>query len=307
MRQFLIRLIIFSSIFFSLLLLFVIANYRFIDKLDLVNNKNKSILLLGDSNMECAVNDKIFSRSINMAASSDSYYYSYLKLNHYITKKIRFDTLILSFAPQNIIDNGWLFDSKHIYSRLQHYYPLMSGDDLKVLYSNNYKGVNSAIPAVFKRSILNIVKIILHKDINGAYGGFLKLNRNILSEVQLKLKKGEPLPFFNLSKDFKISPTEIKYLEKIISLCQNNNITLILMNTPKRHEILEHPNYSVLEFNDFYAKNFKNILFVDCSRLNLPDDNYGDLVHLNFEGASSFSNILQSQGLQNIINEYKVH
>src|SRR5690606_27402858 len=147
----------------------------------------------------------------------------------------------------------------HIYSRLPLYYPMMSLIDLKFLLFNNTKAVFTALPAIIKASIKNIIKIGLDKNLGDNYGRFLNLDRNILDDVRMKLKNEEPLPFFKIPNSFEVSGGEKKYLDKIIALCEKRKVKLILINTPKRFELLEYSKYGVKEFYRFYDTKYNNI------------------------------------------------
>ena len=47
----------------------------------------KNILILGDSHTENAINDSIFSNSLNYSASADAYIFSYVKLKAILNSK----------------------------------------------------------------------------------------------------------------------------------------------------------------------------------------------------------------------------
>lgn len=303
MKKFIKKNLCFIWLLFSSFFLLAILNYFIIRHVKIVPEE-KTVLILGDSNMECAINDTIFESSINKSASSDSYFYSYLKLNKILSSKTNIDTVLLSFAPHNIFDNGWLLNSNHIYSRLPLYYPMMSLIDLKFLLFNNTKAVFTALPAIIKASIKNIIKIGLDKNLGDNYGRFLNLDRNILDDVRMKLKNEEPLPFFKIPNSFEVSGGEKKYLDKIIALCEKRKVKLILINTPKRFELLEYSKYGVKEFYRFYDTKYNNIDFIDMSNLDLPDESYGDFVHLNIKGSAIFSNLLKDEGLDSLIIKY---
>lgn len=286
---------------FSLMIVF---NYFLIKPEQLVIAKGKNILLLGDSNMECAINDSIFKSGINISSSSDSYYYSYLKLKKIVNSKSAIDTVLLSFSPHNLFENGWLLDDNNIYSKFQTYYTLMDWDDFVFLFNRNPRAVISAFTPIVKRALLNSYRKIVNKKDNYALGGYLNLDRNILKEVQIKLKNGEPIPFFKIPNSFVVSTDEEYYLNKIINLCRINNIKLYLINLPKRNELLDYPKYGTNDFNKLYDSKFKDIDFIDCSRLELPYDNYGDFVHLNTKGSSNLSSLLQNIGLKCLNEKY---
>ena len=260
--------------------------------------------MLGDSNMQCAINDSIFSSGINKAASSDSYFYSYLKLKNYISTNPKIDTVFLSFAPHNVFDNGWLLSDSHIYSRFRNYYYLMDWSDFKFLLSKNPQAVITSIPSIIEQTYQNSVQKINGIKISRSYGGFINLDRDILADVKLKLINEEPLPFFKIPDNFTLSKEEITYLDKIILCCNKNDIKLYLINLPKRAELLNYTKYGVNHFQSLYDEKYNKVDFLDFSTIELPDDNYGDFVHLNRKGSTTFSSFLVKNKLDTLLIEF---
>lgn len=305
MKSFIIKVLAFIFIFSVTFLIIVVFNFgMFQFEQNSLDIKNKNILLLGDSNMEYAINDSIYNSAINKAASSDSYFYSYCKLKNYISINPKINTVFLSFAPHNIFDNGWLLNDSHIYSRFRYYYILMDWSDFEFLFSRNPKAVLNSIPSIIEQTLKNLVKKTIGINLSRPYGGFNSLDRNILAEVKLKLKNGEPLPFFKIPNSFAISVEEVTYLKKIISYCDKNNIKLYLINLPKRSELLNYPKYGVKNFYSEYDKEYSKIDFLDFSRIDLPDSSYGDFVHLNKYGSTNFSIFLQNQEIDSLMIKF---
>jgi len=306
MRNYLKNTFLFSIILILLSFLVILSNH--IGFLKIPNNvtQNKNILVLGDSNTECAINDSIFASAVNKSASADSYFYSYLKLKHIVQNNPNIDTIVLGFAPHNIFDNGWLLDDSHINSHLKLYFPLMEFSDYSFFICNNPKAFLSTLPTITKHAYNNLFNRLLNNFTACYYGAYLKLERNKLQEVKALFKEGKPLPFFDLPNNFSISEPETLYLNKIISFCSSNHLKLYFINTPKRFELLKYQKYGTKEFYEFYNKTYSHIDFIDCSNLTLQDKNYGDFVHLNSNGANLFSSILHKEGLQKMFNTYSL-
>ena len=300
MKRFIFKKLLFLIVFAFFTVLIIGINYKIVNDTKLTIKTNT--LALGDSNVECAINDNIFTSSTNLASSADPYFYSYLKLKK-ILRNNKIDTLLLGFAPHDIFDNGWLLDDAHINDRLPRYYPLMNVKEYKILILNNFYGLISALPTVEKKSLKNIIYRLAGKNLNIKYGGFLKLKKNDLEQSKKKLKRGEKINY--IPDSLSVTKLEVTYLNKIIDLCKSNHIKLYLINTPKRKELLNYPKYGYKEFKQFYLKYYNKIDFLDFSSFSMPDDCYGDLVHLNEKGSAFFSQYLKEKGLQNIILQYK--
>jgi hypothetical protein len=303
------KLFIRRTLFFCLLALLsfgstVVLNYFLVKNTNLSFNKEKSILLLGDSNMQCALDDAIVPNSVNFAESSESYFYTYLKLKKIRQSTSSIDTVLLSFSPHNIIDNRWLFSKHLIGLNLRHYYPLMSIDDFVFLFNNNPEAVIGGLKEVPYQLLRNITKKIKNDNIFDL-GRFVSLKKNNTDKHINLIKDGKKLPFFELPESFKISNQEIIYLNKIILFCDQYKIKLILINTPKRKELLDYKNYYVNDFNKFYLSNFIEIPFYDFSSMPIPKEYHADLVHLNYKGAMCFSTMIKVKGFSNLCHYLK--
>ena len=304
MNNFLKRLFKFALLFISLVTAIVVVNTYIIRKLRLVAQTKKNILVVGDSNTQCAINDVKWKNACNLSISAETYFYSYLKLRHTLKTSPQVDTVVLSFAPHNLFDNGWLFNTSNIYTKFKVYYPMMEREDFNYLYDHNPKAVLKGMPDILSISINNIIKTGIKRSLKSSYGDYMPLTRDLLKKVQEKLKKNEPLPFFKIPNSFKISDSELKYLHKIMELCKTHRVKLYLLNTPKRFEILEYPRYGVSTFNAYYDANFSDIDYIDCSRLELPENYYSDFVHLNKSGSEYFSMMIQQEGLSKMFQKY---
>jgi hypothetical protein len=295
---------LFSLITLCICIAITVFNSQLINSKSLDIPYSKNVLILGDSNSQTAINDSIYNNALNLSSSADPYFYSYLKLKKIVETNTHIDTLVLSFSPHNIYKNNWTFNKEHLYSRFSVYYPFMDYQDLLFLIKGNPKGVISASSDIMKRTLSNSLGRILDSHSIHDYGHFLRLDRNILEDVKAKLKNEEPMPFFDIPKNLIIADSEVHYLYKIIEICKSNNLVLYLANMPKRKELLAYKKYGVNEFYSFYDASLSEIPFLDFSKINLPDNYYGDLVHLNYLGSDYFSTLFKIQGLQNLSEIY---
>lgn len=305
MKTFIKKVSFFGTLIILISSVLLLLNYYLIDSNEFSIDSNKEILILGDSNSKRAVNDSIFNKAFNFSGSADSYYYSYLKLSKVIETNKQINTVFLSFSPHNIIDNGWLFNEDDMITRFPKYYPLMNFSDFSFLYKQRRPVLFASINRVFRNTPGTVLSKIGGSKITENYGGYEFVTGNNLKLVLSKFNKEEDIPHFNLPNVFKISLQEMFYLRKIVTLCKDKSLKLILMNPPKRKELLTHKRYFVAEFNNFYDCELNNIPFLDFSNFVLPDECYNDLVHLNYKGAKIFSTLLNENKLDFLLKNYK--
>jgi len=288
------RFITLSTLFISPLIcvvfLSLFINSSIIKNQALKIPDNKRILILGDSNPECAINDSLISNALNLSQSANSYFYSYLKLRQILIDDNNIDTVILGLAPHNIfaeIEKEWLLNNAHMQKMLPDYYPLMEKDDFALLLKNSANGVKQAFSSIIKGSIENIVDYLKGKKLD--YGGYNPLEINDL--------KKDASEFTSKNSAFKIAKIESLYLRKIIEECEKNNLDLLFICTPKRAELWKSKNYGVDQFYSYYSNHFSHITFLDMHNFYIPDNGFGDLAHLNHQGAKIFSEYIENQGI----------
>ncbi len=250
-----------------------------------VLNDNVNVVVLGDSQARLAFNDRILNHIKNFSNNADSYFYSYLKLRELVACNSHIDTLLISFAEHNVnesIDNQWLLNNNHLESHLKYYFPLLQIEDFSFLIKRK--------PIEFLKGMFLQIYFPFNIEKGGKkYGGFEVLYDNRLSILLDKYNNGE------IFKDtgFAESVIEIKYLKKIVDLCNKNKVTVVFVNTPV-YSVLQN---SQVNLSKVYNKYFKNISYLDYTSVEMNDSCYIDLVHLNYYGSLSFSEKIKREGL----------
>ena len=293
MRLFLRYISRFLIFFFTIFLFIVIGNYWLIKLTPINFPSKKNILVLGDSAPECAINDKIFKKSVNFSAPAESYYYCYLKLKKILETKQAVDTVLLSFSPHNIFDNTWFASQSNIQHNFCRYYPLMSIDDLRFLLEFYPQSVIYSLRPIALQFLKNIFRRASEDNVL-KMGGFTSLDLDRLEDALQSLKDCEAIKDFRLPKDLYPTNVEIVYLNKILQLCNEKQVKLILINLPKRVELLRHKRYGMEEFQKLYNTEFSQLDYFDFSSMPMEDEMYADLLHLNKEGSSYFSKFLET-------------
>lgn len=91
----------------------------------------------------------------------------------------------------------------------------------------------------------------------------------------------------NNAKGIIIPSSSIYYYKAIHKFCDENNIRLIFIATPRHKEFETHPEYL-----KFHCENFPDVPLLDYTTFSLPDSCWSDILHVNYRGARQFSDSL---------------
>lgn len=240
-----------------------------------------SVLIVGDSHLQNGVNDQILRNSYNISASGESYLYSYIKLKAITRKNENIQTVLLGYSSHNLssqIDENWIFNDNSIFNKVGSYYPLFDKNDIfQILRLFSSSQILEALNGILYRSIYSFEYQILTQD-HPFIGGYTP-NNKILKEGEIKYQ------IENKNTESKISDLQTIYLDKIKEYCDENNLRLILLNTPTLGN-------SKIEKIDFHKK--EGITYIDWSDMNLESEYFADSNHLNPKGANFISEKLDS-------------
>lgn len=292
MKLFINSFLNFSLIFLTIIFLIISLNKLIIKFTPINFSSDKNILLIGDSNSETAVNDSVFKRVVNFSSPAESYFYSYLKLNKILANNNNLDTVLLSFSPHNIFDNKWFENRNFVRHHFCRYYTIMNYSDFILVTKHHFKTIIHNFNSIILQFIKNIYRKYKGEDIL-KLGGFTALKTEMLEESIRSLEKKNQIINFRLPTKLDPTPIETIYLNKIYQLCDKKQVKLILINFPKRQELLNHKNYGIKEFHKFYEKNFQHINYFDFSCFSMTDNMYSDFFHLHERGALYFSKFLE--------------
>ena len=246
-------------------------SWYFCKKNSFTLDRSKTILVLGDSHTECAINDKILLNSANYSQSAQPYIQSYLMLRSFLQANTQLNIVILYYGCDSLLynTNNWSID------HFSTYWNLLKGTEIYYLFLK--------YPTIFFKINFDFHSALSIKNINDLtrFGGYFFLDRQKLNDPEWNKNA--------IFKSNKISYLQNEYLNKIIILCKENNLKLILLSTPLYNKC----NYTnCIQYLLYYKKYYKDVLFLDYSDMKLPDDYYGDVRHLNYKGATYFSQYL---------------
>lgn len=132
----------------------------------------------------------------------------------------------------------------------------------------------------------------LFKDEIVSHNGFI-INKNI--------KPLETLPNKKVLDNYSFSDENISYLNKIVDLCNQNNIKLILVKAPTMYPYWydEYENY-IKDFATYNNLDYYNLInYIDDIGIDYQYDTYDGGTHLNLTGAEKlsifFANVLSEK------------
>ena len=288
MRKFLKKIILFSLTIIGVIFISYLAATLLIFNLGFLKvNENISVLVLGDSHTESAINDFELKKTINLSSSADSYFYSYLKLRAISQKNPNIKTVIIALSYHNLtkeIEDRWMNNNLHIIDRFYRYCYYLKPKDFLMMMMKPIAIINSSLE-IPKYAIQLGVKLLLGRanpyELN--IGKYKNHEKNILNEEIIRIRE---IP----KKDYILSEKETNYLMKITNFCDENKLNLIFISTPQHYAFNESISNEEKEcFNQFYKENLNKFKFYDFSEFQLSDDCFTDLVHLNNKGSSIFT------------------
>lgn len=287
MKNFLLRCISFSTLPVFLAVLIYFFNSRSID----VNgySTSKSVIFVGDSHTAAAINPQFYPNSVNIASTGEPYLITYQKLSYVLNTSEKIDTVYLGFSYHNISksidykfeENDWAkkqLGSSYMYSSISDF--RNTNINREVLYS------------VFMKNFLLVPKISHFKDFGE---GYMKREANLTeANIESKIKR----QFFHKDSLSGISFQNIKYLEKIIEMCNERDKVLILIGTPLTKEYQRRIPDIYIEEYELLSKRLIDLFQIKISN-NFELDNqteewFYDHNHLSHVGADYYTSLLKN-------------
>lgn len=286
MRKFIINTLLFFAItiVFVLLLVSVVSMRK--DEVFRIDSDVHTIFL-GNSHLECGIDDSIIPNSFNFARSGERMEWCYSKMVLLLDANPQIDRVVIGF------DNVLCFkDAKKESVHMGHFSPyFISTFNFHDLHEFLTEASSKYNFDMFTKA-LNISKIYevyraYGKGANGLsiWGGFLPSDRDKLNEaIAIHQREGKiaERSFDDLSHYF---------LDKAIKNARRRGIDVIFICAPQ-HPIIQQEDTTYRSvYNEFY----RDVPFYDYRNLSLPNSAFQDLDHLNRYGADIFSNFLKNK------------
>jgi len=250
-------------------------------------NKEYELLILGNSRTYRGLNPEMFSyKTFNFSHDNDSYNQIYYKLKFLIDNQKKINYLILGV---DYFQFSFKSDTRnYVYA-----------DFLGNEYMNDFDESSS-----LKKKMEYYFSNVNPKKILSLYP---KQNKSFLQENGQCIKLGFAKERDSISRDINRLEFQVKYFEKTLSLCEQKNIKVFILNLPTRQNELK--SYTIEEIDEFdnFIKSYvdnKYIFYLNFSKLEgFSTEDYTDITHFNEKAANRFSEILNKKLIELNIEE----
>lgn len=244
-------------------------------------------VFFGHSHPECAYNDSLIQDSRNIAESSEAYFYTYLKVKKVLEQNPSVETLFIECTNNQISPkmNDWTWDSRHLSHKYTKYAPFIHLSDQITLLLQNPRGFLTSLPYSIKRKFTTVARN--DYDFSDQLGGYKYLVRYKTDSLLQNLNPLAAKDELGMSATDSVSRINLNYLRRIIEIIRKNNKHVVLVRTPI------HPMYEGYVNESLYKRiirrEFSDVDYLDFSKFPLQNEEFGDLGHLNHQGAKIFS------------------
>lgn len=251
-------------------------------KYDELQLKKESIdtIVLGSSHGAAGFISKLYSvNSFNLASASQDLYYSY-QLLKYCQKELK--NLKNIYLFYSVFSSGFELQKTNEKERCAFFkflfnipYKYETDNKLEYFYTQTY--------SYYKTNKENI-------DTNGYIEQKIFFDKNFPVEKRISTHLRENQRENN----------QLTYLNKIINICNQNNINLIIIIPPARQDYRNSlPNHNVLFEKLYKVENLPLVIdLYDDTNFEYLD--FGDFDHLNKQGAIKLTNLIKEKIGQNI-------
>lgn len=285
--------------------MFIPYSYVEADYNNVYNNKYDTIFV-GTSHGKCGINPKIVDsinggKSVNLCLGGEYLSYTYYKVKDvcrkFTPKKVVYELDPSYWTTEEYIgtDSSLLFYNMEWSSvKLQMYVDKLMGEDFRLSLFPWY---------IFKKEYKMICGNVSHKSYIGTSSSIC--NSDFKNKSQKYEDNGfiyrKPVDFVPSWKEYikwdesKVNTENLKYFRKLVKLCNDKDIELIVIITPVPNKTLEKYKNSYDDMNKYFAKLTEkyDVKFYDFTKIKNSDMDIKSFCdeegHLNGESANEFS------------------
>ncbi|MEO6254689.1 MAG: hypothetical protein ABIO79_15360 [Ferruginibacter sp.] len=292
MKTFLRQTFLFFAIPFGVLMVVLfLLNY--------INNKamtgykidaSVNSLFIGDSHVQCAINPALLPDAVNLSQSSETMLFSYFKIKYILENNPAIKRIYLGFSYHNISTYGDEFTyGKYAYDIASRYFFILPFEQKKEIAKHTL----DELPKFLGKLLINGSNTLLAKKENYSFLGAYKNGYKNVVASKPSMDDRLSLQFYENGKQRGFSSVNIGYLNKIMFLCKEKNIELVILKTPLHDYYISKIPFKFIEKYDSLAS-LNKLKVIDFGNLILNDSCYlpnGD--HVSERGAVLTTNIFK--------------
>jgi len=189
MKTILLKLLLFAIIVASIVAGLILSSDYVINKRKdyfLKTSPDTHFVFAGNSTVECAVDDRLISHSINIAQAGEAYLYSYAKIKALLENNENIRTVFISYSYADLLiekEETWLLSDYFMVEKVQYYNYILERPEKCFLAESNpdtyFRGVVKSIV----KSLETVMKSFGtngYKNSIPNYGGYKRLERDKL-------------------------------------------------------------------------------------------------------------------------------
>jgi hypothetical protein len=247
-------------------------------------------LFMGDSHVECAINPALLPDAVNLSQSSEALLFSYFKIKYILQNNPAVKRIYLGFSYHNISTYADEFTyGKYAYDVASRYFFILPLEQKEEIIKHNLK----QLPKFLGKLLINGSTTLIEKEENYSFlGSYKNEYKNVIASKQ-SMDYRISLQFYENGKQRGFSADNIVYLNKIILLCKEKNIELVLLKTPLHNYYKSKVPLTFIENYDSLIS-LNKVKVIDFGNLVLNDSCFlpnGD--HVSPKGALLTTNIFK--------------
>ena len=188
------------------------------------------------------------------------------------------DTVILGFSPHNISQFNDLKFSDKTWSNEMFKRSYAIADIHELDIDVDHLGYN--------KTLWKQTAFFPKKNHHNMIGSFKRSKENKINDWRKVVRRHYSLE----GKELGVSETQIDYLNRMVDLCETNNVVLILTSHPLHQSYLnEIPSRIYKRYQDLMNEFEKEHVVINKSKETYPDELFLNVDHLNEYGADRFT------------------
>lgn len=291
-RKFILRIVAFLGLFIVFCAIVVLGVGWLMGRASFKLPAEVNTIVLGDSHVECAINDTILDHTANLSMAGEAYLYSFVKARKFLAANPQVDTLWLAYDFNSLEEWKDTLTRSERYNKykLPFHFFLLDAADLHIFATqSSFYSVMARTPYMRRRYIkLALRGSTTYQDLN--IGGYQYLVRDRL-KADVAKRDSSFAAGGTRETNFGGAMDQVEYLDKVIALCNERNVTCILLNTPVNSVIPRETD--TMAYYAYARNHLSGTTLWDHNAWVLPDSCFGDATHLNHWGAARYSERLK--------------